>query len=159
VLTTLFALALLAASDAVEQVHVGPARVCFVNGSFDVSRGETFQTLVGGLHSVLIDVKGPFGSFRVSESDIRRLPTRGSRVVRPVPGGTVVRFGKGRRTIYMIYLASDPDGYSYSRLWIQGDAIRGRDTDRRIVDRASMNENAPADCTLRVLPFFASDSR
>jgi hypothetical protein len=145
------AIALLGSSTLTqaEPLHepvLGPKLVCFKYSTFLLGEGEKIIEFTGSPEGMSVTVEGATGTFRIGESEIfapvkghkRLVASRGQTKIYRVPSGG------GRYAIYGPTTFSD--GKDQLVIWLSGDNLRGKSSDRATLDRFEIRDPASVRC-------------
>ena len=136
----------LARAEPLDKPVVGQKLVCFKYSTFLLGEGEKITDFSGSAEAMAITVEGPSGTFRVGESEIFA-PAKGRKRLVTSQGQTSiyrVSFQGGR---YAIYGPTDfSNGEDRLIIWLSGDSLRGRSTDRAVLDRFEVRNPASVRC-------------
>ena len=127
----------------------GPARVCFNQGGIDLVDHETSYLTYTGIHIATLQVRGPNGTYKVSESSIFRQPSDRGLAVEPKP----IAYRIGSR--YAVYGPSEfYDGALRLTIWVDG--LRQRRA-HQVLTRILPNVGDMSTCTRRFMYGFFFD--
>ena len=114
----------------------GPATICTGALKIELDQGERVYLEYSGIHNLRLDLVGSFGTLKLSEGNAWASPRMRNGLVFKSPDFKFYDVGDEREFRYLAYGRSEftDDGYR-PIVWIDGDALRGNRSDRRLLAR------------------------
>jgi len=135
--------------DGTAATMQGPAKICFHDSSFNLEAGERIIDVETGFHGVALSIEDPTGTYRISENEIWRTPTRlGQRVHRSAESSIYRRRQGTVSYLYLARTAASPDRDHMVAI-MSGDALRGRNDDAALYGRLHIGDPSQLKCDYR----------
>lgn len=129
----------------------GPSRICLLRTVIDVRRGETAYLDYLGIHWGAVRILGPRGTLIVKEGDSWAEP-RSARYSVDSLERRIARVREQGAVRYLIYGRSEfARGGERPVVWVEGDALAGRDWDYQTLERIDLNLRTRSQCERRFL--------
>lgn len=122
----------------------GPARVCLNSISVDLMADETAYLSYAGIHNGELEVHGPRGLFRISESEIYKDGGAKGRAEMATDTTIVYWDRQSADPTYALFLPSDR---SQRVANVTGSAVTGARSDKWFLSRIGLSENSPTGCS------------
>ena len=133
-------------AEPLEEPVLGPKLVCFKYSTFLLGEGEKIIEFSGSAEAMSVTVEGAFGTFRIGESEIFA-PVEGQKRLVASRGHTKIYRVTSHGGRYAIYgPTSFSDGKDRLLIWLSGDNLKGKGSDRAVLDRFEIRDPASVRC-------------
>ena len=135
--------------EAADFESVGPAQICTDKLKFVLRQGERAYLEYSGIHDMRIAISGKFGVLKISEGDAWAKPRNRNGLVLHTPDLKFYDVGDDHEYRYLAYgKTTYSDGDFIPLIWVDGDALIGNRSDRKLLRRLELRDDTIGGCSV-----------